>query len=82
MGKIAKRINTDGIYETDLFIEPGYRFQVIDAMVTNFHQPGTTHLFIVEALIGKERVSKVYESALQDAGYRFLSYGDGMLLIP
>lgn len=65
---------------TELFITPGYSFKLVDAVVTNFHQPGTTHLLLVEALLGRERLSKVYQHALK-SDYRFLSYGDGMLII-
>jgi S-adenosylmethionine:tRNA ribosyltransferase-isomerase len=53
---------------------------VIDGLVTNFHQPGTTHLLLVEAFIGRELLDRVYTYALE-AGLRFLSYGDGMLLL-
>ncbi len=66
--------------ETELFIVPGYRFQNVDGIITNFHQPGTTHLLLVEAFLGKELLDKVYQHGLQN-GYRFLSYGDGMILL-
>lgn len=66
---------------TELFIQPGYNFRMVDKLITNFHQPGTTHLLLVEALIGREALSKVYEFALH-SDFRFLSYGDGMLLVP
>lgn len=69
-----------GELKTDLFILPGYRFQLIDALITNFHQPGTTHLLMVEALLGRELLEKVYSYALT-AKFRFLSYGDGMLIL-
>jgi S-adenosylmethionine:tRNA ribosyltransferase-isomerase len=65
---------------TALFIQPGYRFNVADIVVTNFHQPGTTHLLLVEALLGKDLLHKVYSHALANH-YRFLSYGDGMLVL-
>jgi S-adenosylmethionine:tRNA ribosyltransferase-isomerase len=61
---------------TDLFISPGYRFNVIDALVTNFHVPGSTLVVLVAAALG-ERWRQVYETAL-DRGYRFLSFGDAM----
>lgn len=64
---------------TQLFIQPGYQFTTVDLVVTNFHQPGTTHLLLVEALLGRELLAKVYTHALSQ-GYRFLSYGDGMLI--
>jgi len=65
---------------TSLFIRPPYRFKNTDAMVTNFHQPGTTHLLLVEAFLGRELLAKSYDLALA-SDYRFLSYGDGMLLL-
>lgn len=65
---------------TELFISPGYTFGAVDAVITNFHQPGTTHLLLVEALIGRELLARAYEHALQKE-YRFLSYGDGMLIV-
>lgn len=66
--------------DTSLFIQPGFKFSLVDALVTNFHQPGTTHLLLVEALLGKELLSHAYTSALA-GDYRFLSYGDGMLIV-
>lgn len=63
---------------TAMLIAPGYRFRLADALVTNFHQPGSTLLLLVAAFIGPEWRS-VYEHALRN-GYRFLSYGDGSLL--
>ena len=65
---------------TELFITPGFPFRVVDALITNFHQPGTTHLLLVEALLGKPLLEKVYTHALQN-DYRFLSYGDGMFIV-
>jgi S-adenosylmethionine:tRNA ribosyltransferase-isomerase len=65
---------------TELFITPGYRFRLVDSVITNFHQPGTTHLLLVEALLGRELLGRVYEHALANE-YRFLSYGDGMFIV-
>jgi S-adenosylmethionine:tRNA ribosyltransferase-isomerase len=65
---------------TELFIQPGYRFQALDCLITNFHQPGTTHLLLVEALIGRALLNKAYEYGLKN-GFRFLSYGDGMVIV-
>jgi len=65
--------------DTDLFIQPGFTFKVLDLLMTNFHQPGSTHLTLVSAFAGEERIRAAYEHALQ-SGYRFLSYGDSMLL--
>jgi S-adenosylmethionine:tRNA ribosyltransferase-isomerase len=69
-----------GQVSTDLFIRPGHNFQIVDKVITNFHQPGTTHLMLVEALLGEEMLTRSYNHAL-GANYRFLSYGDGMLII-
>ncbi|MEW6542584.1 MAG: tRNA preQ1(34) S-adenosylmethionine ribosyltransferase-isomerase QueA [Nitrospirota bacterium] len=66
--------------ETDLFIAPGYRFQVIDALLTNFHLPRSTLLMLVSALAGVERLRAVYEEAVKER-YRFYSYGDAMLIL-
>lgn len=62
---------------TALFIQPGYRFQVVDQLLTNFHLPGSTLLMLVSALAGRARVMEAYATALR-SGYRFFSYGDGM----
>jgi S-adenosylmethionine:tRNA ribosyltransferase-isomerase len=67
-----------GAGSTDLFITPGFRFQVVDALLTNFHLPRSTLLMLVSAFAGRERVLAAYREAL-DAGYRFFSYGDAML---
>ena len=66
---------------TDIFIYPGYRFRVTDALMTNFHLPKSTLLMLVAALMGQERMRKVYAHAVQER-YRFFSYGDASLLIP
>jgi S-adenosylmethionine:tRNA ribosyltransferase-isomerase len=65
--------------EADIFIYPGYRFQVVDALLTNFHLPQSTLLMLVCALGGKDFVMQAYRHAV-DAGYRFYSYGDCMLV--
>jgi S-adenosylmethionine:tRNA ribosyltransferase-isomerase len=62
-----------------LFIRPGHRFAVVDALVTNFHLPGSTLLALVMALAGRELIREAYEAAV-DGGYRFYSYGDAMLI--
>lgn len=67
--------------DTRLFIRPGFRFQVIDGLLTNFHLPESTLLMLVCALAGRERVLAAYEHAVR-ARYRFFSYGDAMLVIP
>jgi S-adenosylmethionine:tRNA ribosyltransferase-isomerase len=66
---------------TDIFIYPGYRFRVADALMTNFHLPKSTLLMLVSALMGKERIDRIYAHAIAET-YRFFSYGDASLLIP
>jgi S-adenosylmethionine:tRNA ribosyltransferase-isomerase len=65
--------------ETRLFIKPGFRFRVVDALLTNFHLPESTLLMLVCALAGREPVLRAYRHAVE-ARYRFFSYGDAMLL--
>lgn len=69
-----------GAGRTDLFMVPGDSFSVVDALVTNFHMPKSTLLMLVSAFAGRERVLRIYAEALAE-GYRFLSYGDAMLLV-
>lgn len=64
----------------DLFIRPGFRFQVVDHLLTNFHLPRSSLLVLVSALAGRERILRTYEEALA-AGFRFFSYGDAMLIL-
>lgn len=64
---------------TDIFITPGYRFQMVDALITNFHLPGSTLIMLVSALMGRERTLAVYEEAVRQR-YRFFSFGDAMLI--
>lgn len=66
---------------TDIFIYPGYRFRVTDALMTNFHLPKSTLLMLVAALMGEARIRAIYDHAVTH-GYRFFSYGDSSLLIP
>ncbi|MGA9527503.1 MAG: tRNA preQ1(34) S-adenosylmethionine ribosyltransferase-isomerase QueA [Terriglobales bacterium] len=65
--------------EADIFIYPGYRFRVVDALLTNFHLPQSTLLMLVCALAGREPVLNAYRHAVE-SGYRFYSYGDCMLI--
>jgi S-adenosylmethionine:tRNA ribosyltransferase-isomerase len=65
---------------TDLFIYPGYKFKLVDCLLTNFHLPKTTLLMLVCAFAGKELMLKAYQEAV-DKKYRFYSYGDAMLII-
>ena len=67
-----------GAASTRLFIYPGYRFQVVDALLTNFHLPQSTLLMLVSAFAGRDRVLAAYGEAIAE-GYRFYSYGDAML---
>ncbi len=79
--KLMDRKKTDQIIgHTEIFIFPGYKFQVIDALITNFHLPGSTLILLIASLIGNDW-RKVYQEAM-DNDYRFLSYGDSSLLIP
>lgn len=66
-------------FETQLMIVPGYRIRMVQGLVTNFHQPGSTLLCLVGAFIGMTSWRDMYAEALEE-GYRFLSYGDGCLL--
>ncbi len=68
-----------GTAETRLFIVPGYRFQVVDRLVTNFHLPKSTLLMLVSAFAGLENIRRAYAHAIAER-YRFFSYGDAMLL--
>lgn len=63
----------------DLFIYPGYKFKMVDAMITNFHLPQSTLLMLVSAFAGRERILAAYEEAVR-GNYRFYSYGDAMLI--
>lgn len=65
---------------SELFIYPGHRFNVVDALVTNFHLPKSTLLMLVSAFAGKDLIQQAYQEALQH-NYRFYSYGDAMLIL-
>ena len=65
---------------TKIFIYPGYRFKVLDGLITNFHLPESTLLMLVSALAGRERVLEAYDEAVKQQ-YRFFSFGDAMLII-
>jgi len=68
-----------GSGETRLFITPGYRFRVVDRLVTNFQLPKSTLLMLVSAFAGVENIRRAYAHAVAER-YRFFSYGDAMLL--
>jgi S-adenosylmethionine:tRNA ribosyltransferase-isomerase len=76
----ATGVVSAGTGETGLVIVPGFRFQVVDALVTNFHLPRSSLLLLVSAFAGRERVLAAYAEAVR-AGYRFYSYGDAMLIM-
>lgn len=65
---------------TDIFIYPGYRFKVLDGLITNFHLPESTLVMLVSALAGREQVLSAYQEAI-DERYRFFSFGDAMLVL-
>ena len=66
---------------TDIFIYPGYKFRITDALMTNFHLPKSTLMMLVSALMGQDRIRSIYDHALAH-DYRFFSYGDASLLVP
>lgn len=68
-----------GSGETDIFITPGYRFRVVERLLTNFHLPKSTLLMLVSAFAGVEHIQQAYQHAIQQR-YRFFSYGDAMLI--
>lgn len=77
-------VTADGLVKanrgwTDKFIYPPYEFKITDRLITNFHQPESTLLMLVSALAGTEHIIKAYKKAMKE-GYRFLSYGDAMLI--
>ena len=67
--------------KTNLFIYPGYRWQVVDGLITNFHLPGSSLLMLVSALTGRERLLQLYQQVIAEQ-YRFYSFGDAMLVLP
>jgi S-adenosylmethionine:tRNA ribosyltransferase-isomerase len=69
-----------GARSTSLFIYPGFTFQVVDKLLTNFHLPRSTLLMLVSAFAGRELILKAYEEAVRQR-YRFYSYGDCMLIV-
>jgi S-adenosylmethionine:tRNA ribosyltransferase-isomerase len=66
--------------ETGLYITPGYEFQVLDGLITNFHMPKSTLLILISTFAGRDRIMAAYEEAKREH-YRFLSFGDAMLII-
>ena len=68
-----------GSDDTSIFIYPGYRFRVMDALITNFHLPESTLIMLVSAFAGRENVLEAYKEAVEKR-YRFFSFGDAMLI--
>ncbi len=66
--------------ETSIFIKPGYQYQMVDALITNFHLPGSTLMMLVSALYDREKIISAYEQAVKEK-YRFFSFGDAMLIL-
>ncbi len=69
-----------GTYETNIFIHPGYQFKYVKHLLTNFHQPGSSLLMLVSAFASRELIREAYSKAIKDR-FRFLSYGDAMLIL-
>ena len=83
---IESAVNEDGFIEpcsgnTEIFIYPGYKFKVLDGLITNFHLPESTLLMLVSALAGKDNVLNAYKEAVE-LKYRFFSFGDAMIILP
>ncbi len=64
---------------TDIFIFPGYKFKVVDSLITNFHLPESTLIMLVSTLAGKENIMNAYKVAVEQR-YRFFSFGDAMII--
>lgn len=78
--KLGKYVLKPKDAETDIFIYPGYKFKFTDALITNFHLPGSTLIMLVSALAGKDHVLNAYKEAIKEK-YRFYSFGDACLFI-
>ena len=81
---IESAVKEDGTLEaccdnTEIFIYPGYRFKVLDCLITNFHLPESTLMMLVSALAGRENMMRAYEEAIREK-YRFFSFGDAMFI--
>ena len=78
--KVMEERNLEELWgSTEIYIFPGYQFRVVDALVTNFHQPCSTLLLLISAFTGGEAWKDIYREALSN-DYRFLSYGDSSIL--
>ena len=81
LGKAWDERDPHGITtDTDIFIVPGYRWRLVDGLVTNFHLPKSTLMLLVSALAGREQILNAYTAAINER-YRFFSFGDAMLII-
>ena len=79
MGRDTGLVPWEG--DTDIFIYPGFEFTVADGLMTNFHLPRSTLMMLVAALMGQDRITRIYDHAVRER-YRFFSYGDASLLLP
>jgi S-adenosylmethionine:tRNA ribosyltransferase-isomerase len=79
-GQAGRDVILPYVGSTSLFILPGYKFKVVDVIITNFHLPKSTLLMLVSAFAGREIILKTYETAIQE-GYRFYSFGDAMIIL-
>ncbi|MCY4303816.1 MAG: tRNA preQ1(34) S-adenosylmethionine ribosyltransferase-isomerase QueA [Aestuariivita sp.] len=84
--RLLETIMQDGEFrpwhgQTDIFIMPGFEFQITDALITNFHLPRSTLMMLISAFLGRERIMAIYQHAICQR-YRFFSYGDACLLTP
>lgn len=80
LSKISKSQNGDLSGEADIFIFPGYEFKTIQGLITNFHAPKSTVLMLASAFAGWENLKNAYNHAIQNGEYKFLSYGDSMII--
>jgi len=78
--KVSKNQNGDLSGEADIFIFPGYEFKTIQGLITNFHAPKSTVLMLASAFAGWENLKNAYNHAIQNGEYKFLSYGDSMII--
>ena len=80
LSKVSKNQNGDLSGEADIFIFPGYEFKIIQGLITNFHAPKSTVLMLASAFAGWENLKNAYSHAIQNGEYKFLSYGDSMII--
>ena len=80
LSKVSKNRNGDLSGEADIFIFPGYEFKTIQGLITNFHAPKSTVLMLASAFAGWENLKNAYNHAIQNGEYKFLSYGDSMII--